>query len=540
MLSQPAESKTQFDETESFSFRNRLLGWPLTAIAALLCVVLFGGWLPNYLNWPWYSDHDHFATTAQLWDAGKLPYSEVYSFQFPGEIYLFWGLGKAFGWGNTVAFYGFDAGMVLAFGALLVTWSHREFGRTAPGLIGFATFLSYYLGQNFRVVGQREWHSAFLGMVALLMPILWQKRPGRWLSGMALGAALIIRPQSIVFAPAIALAIDMSTRRLGDRWTRTAWVLIEYSVVVVGTVALGFLPLIRAGVMNDFIASLRQMGSSDSKYRMGGRLEPVKRLYRLITVVPGMIYIPLLMALLWIREAKVQRACVMTLVALPLVCLYSLLSPRDHAYFQIPVVGIVSMAMTCLVALIFRVDSRSSITSVTIILAMIAASPRLPLHNLLKTGNELNFSLNSGGISSYKDSLTSLWSHQLPRNIPSGFIDKYQWTDIRNVLIYLRHEVPQSVPVDNLIFDTLTAITSMSGHVAGMPSDNYGILLSRVWMDKTIAALKKPGPCLVVWNPQQMTSVDPAFDKIEAAVRANFEPSKKFGDIEVWSRKVQP
>src|SRR5438093_1328440 len=88
--------------------------------------VHLAGWLPHYLTLPLHSDSDHFAMLAQLWSsAGKVPYRDVFSMQFPGEIYLYWVLGKLRGWGNAVAFRAADAGMLLSLCVLMTAWSRR-------------------------------------------------------------------------------------------------------------------------------------------------------------------------------------------------------------------------------------------------------------------------------------------------------------------------------------------------------------------------------------------------------------------------------
>ena len=102
-------------------------------------------WLPTYLTWPWYTDSEHFAMLARLWDSGGLPYRDMFSTQFPGEIYLHWLLGKLLGWGNTVAYYAVDAALVIAFGALLVLWGRRRVGSALPGWIGFSTFFFCFI-----------------------------------------------------------------------------------------------------------------------------------------------------------------------------------------------------------------------------------------------------------------------------------------------------------------------------------------------------------------------------------------------------------
>ena len=147
-----------------------LVRWVLTPLVALWCAFLVLTWLPSYLTWPWQNDSEHFAMLAQLWDAGKLPYRDMFSTQFPGEIYIHYLLGKAFGWGNTAAYYAFDAALVIVFGILLVAWGRRRNGALLPGLIGFSTFLLYYVSQNTLVAGERDWHAAFLMLFCLLLP----------------------------------------------------------------------------------------------------------------------------------------------------------------------------------------------------------------------------------------------------------------------------------------------------------------------------------------------------------------------------------
>ena len=91
-------------------------------------------WIPHYVTWPWYCDHDHFAQLAQLWDSGTArPYRDVFTFQFPGEIYVFWVLGKVFGWVNSIAFYAFDAILVIGFGVYLSPGAGGSSAGSLPG-----------------------------------------------------------------------------------------------------------------------------------------------------------------------------------------------------------------------------------------------------------------------------------------------------------------------------------------------------------------------------------------------------------------------
>src|SRR5438874_2710750 len=83
------------------AFASKALRAPLAVALGLLALAQLGTWIPHYLTWPWFADHDVFATAARAWDAGLKPYRDLQGNNFPGTTYLFWALGKAFGWGRT-------------------------------------------------------------------------------------------------------------------------------------------------------------------------------------------------------------------------------------------------------------------------------------------------------------------------------------------------------------------------------------------------------------------------------------------------------
>src|SRR4051794_2690836 len=87
----PAESRAE-------SFVERAAAWtlrgPLTVALLGLCGFQLATWVPHYLTWPWFADHDVFATLALGWEHGQLPYRDLAGNNFPGTIYLFWILGK--------------------------------------------------------------------------------------------------------------------------------------------------------------------------------------------------------------------------------------------------------------------------------------------------------------------------------------------------------------------------------------------------------------------------------------------------------------
>ncbi|MHC5544306.1 hypothetical protein ACYOEI_39260, partial [Singulisphaera rosea] len=138
----PASAET--DSGDGFSAW--VLRGPLALSLLGLVAVQLATWVPHYLTWPFWADHDVHGTMARAWDLGRLPYRDMRCNNFPGSIYLFWALGKVAGWGRTVPFYAFDAGLQVALGLSLFAWSRARIGAIVPGLVGYLTFLSYYLG----------------------------------------------------------------------------------------------------------------------------------------------------------------------------------------------------------------------------------------------------------------------------------------------------------------------------------------------------------------------------------------------------------
>ena len=224
-----------------------LIGWPSTLFLSLWCLRLLYLWVPDFLNWPLFTDSDHFAMIAQAWSRGKLPYREVFTNQLPGEIYLHRAIGEWAGWGNSVAYYAVDLAMVLLFGLLSILWSFRRFGRILPGLIGFLVFLNYYSSQNYFVAGERDWHAAFLAAVGFFALDLIPGRAGRIVSGLAVGLAMSNRPQFGLVGPGMFLLMVAVSRGDGDRRKEILLAWAEWSAAAGLAFVLAFLPLIVNG-----------------------------------------------------------------------------------------------------------------------------------------------------------------------------------------------------------------------------------------------------------------------------------------------------
>ena len=136
-----------------------MLRGPLTGLLACVCLALLVTWIPYYLCWPWWPDLDAYAAMAQAWDAGEVPYRDLSAFNFPGQIYVFWMLGKALRLGP----HGPDlrprrdpAVDRRGRSSRLEPTQPRGI---LPGVVGYAASLQYYLGLSCSLVVQRDWHA---------------------------------------------------------------------------------------------------------------------------------------------------------------------------------------------------------------------------------------------------------------------------------------------------------------------------------------------------------------------------------------------
>ncbi len=166
----------------------RALDGGLAIAVAVFATALLASWAPHYLTWPWCRDVDTFATLAQSWDAGIRPYRDIRAYNFPGHIYLHWLIGRALGWGRTVPFYALDVAAVLALGVALTVWSRRRLGGSLPGMIGYVTFLGFYLSQDFHQVAERDWHATLGAALALMALEAWPGRMVLWIAAALVAA----------------------------------------------------------------------------------------------------------------------------------------------------------------------------------------------------------------------------------------------------------------------------------------------------------------------------------------------------------------
>ena len=527
-LASPNDARNRFD-----ALSTALLQRVLTPIVALWCAFLLVTWVPTYLTWTWWADSEHFALLAQSWASGILPYRDMFSFQFPGEIYVFYALGKTFGWGNTVAYYAFDASLVILFSVILVAWGRKLSGSLLPGLIGTSTFLLFYLSQNSHVAGQREWHATFLVVTSLILPFLGTGAFFRLTSAFAFGLALVVRPQVVVILPAILFAIDGSARASEESWTRTLKAMTAWAVVASLTLTASFLPLIWAGVVGNLLDCLKEV--SQSSYNQTGfrqlllRILPHKLPLSLISVIP------LILLFMQETQAPARRAGWSILLALAGVVFYSAISPMLMAYHAIPQVAIASLGVTFFATQLLGQarDPRLTLATLTLTFLFFGASEAPLSLKALRPGDDTN---------SIPVSLKSLLKHELPPAPPLGYDNtaSYPWTDHRAALLYLREKTTLDTLVANLMIDNRAALTSQVPRLTPLVTADVGSLLMLnlpSLLDRNALALQSAPPSTVVlWNPHSPEASSPRYDHLFSTVRRFYHPETQLGNIAVWRK----
>lgn len=505
----------------------RLLGGPLTVLVALICLIQLLTWAPHYLSWPLWADHDVFATLARGWDAGLLPYRDLRCNQFPGEIYLFYFLGRVAGWGHGAPIYAFDVVALLALGFGLTAWSRRSLGRALPGLVGYLAFLSYYLSLDYMMAAQRDWHSALLAVLGIL--VLQGSRgrvAGPAIAGAAMSMAVSIRPHAILFLPAVALQFLGEIRGGRDARRLASWI----GSFLLTTIA-WILPLVASGVWSDFIAGVRgnNAAAADRGFRVVTMAVNVLRQLDAFSIVAVVIAIGLLL----MRDRRRSPGAAVWLVALGFALMYEPISPRFHSYLRIPLNLVLAVNVAVLTSLILtagRLPRSFQLLGLLLILGM--ACRIRPEFCALRP--------------SLKAAAAGMRA-ELAEAQPPGYRRKadsvcgyYDWADYRAMLEYLRRWPSKDTKVANVL-PADPAVVGWLGRLPALPAESIAWLhvVNPGEQDRFAEALEAAPDSVVVWTPTD-AGPDPSFeiDRLRSAIRRLYEPDARFGIIEVWRRKA--
>jgi hypothetical protein len=509
------------------------LGGPLAVVLCLVCVLQYIAWVPNYLTWPWWADHDVFATAAHGWDAGDFPYRDLLGNNFPGTTYVFWLLGKLFGWSCTPAFLAFDACLVGSLGILTAIWSRRRLGGILPGLVGYALFLGYYLGLDYAQTAQRDWHGPFFLIAAILVAQAWSGHAAQAIAG-ALGAIAIgIRPQVVLLLPALAVSLYADARHRAHS-AKKGFLAIGAAAVVSGvSLTLLFLPLMRSGIIGDFVRCLQLARYGSGYNTVSARSLLEQTLFEFLPLKVAAI--PVAVALFWSGASRPTRRIARPwLLAFAGVCLYRPLSPRPHAYLTHPLILVWSVLAACLVKMV--VDNGRLSASIKLVTIMLIVGLGA---NLKPTFCNPNGS---------REAITTLWRGEDPGPAPTGYsadrdvpaAAKYPWDDYRALIAYLRDELPPGVRVANAL-EHVPAITGPTGRLSAFPAESVAWIMIVHPEDEGqfVAQLRSIPASVVVWSPAERDGFRlKKLPRLIAAIDELYVPDRRFGAIEVWRRKT--
>jgi hypothetical protein len=510
-------------------FVDRLAAWALRGPMAVglgaWALALLALWVPHYVTWPLWIDIDQFGVLAMGWDRGtQLPYRDVYTYNLPGVIYLPWIIGKVAGWGNTVALYAFDAALVVLLGAAMVVWSRVRLGRALPGVVGYLAYLGYYLNLSYDLVLQRDWHcGAFVALALVALQVV-PGRLGRFAAATAVAAALLIRPQAALYLPALALALvlEARARRPGESWARTLRTLVGWGLILSALVALGFVPLWRAGILDDFGRAFRQTLPGGPYIKMPrapgwfGKFDSLLGMYRVWGVAA-------LVALLGrALGPAARRTALPWIVGLGMTYVSILAVPIYHHYHRIPVMLFWAFNVALLAGTILEARVAPSLRLAAIGAVVLMGLPQKPefcQYFFMRVGMK-------GTAFDYQPACY--------RRDPNSLAAYYPWADYKATLDYLRRATGPGTRVANALLLGVPAVAYPTARGTVFPASSleylYNFNRDEDWKAYAEALDRAPADSVAVWVPAEEASpYYPKFRMLADAIRRNYAFERKFG-----------
>lgn len=508
---------------------NRLVR-PLTIVLAALCVLQFISWVPHYLTWPVYADHDVFASVAREWNAGNLPYRAALCDNFPGPIYLAWIADRIGGPMRTWPVYAIDAMLLATVAAAAVVWSKRELKSTFPGWITNISLFGYYFAQNYSQTAQRDWQAPLFSILGILILRSFPRSNlGLVVSAVCAATAVVFRPQTILFAPIYWIAlIDESN----DGVKRSIARIFGWCAIAAAVLAVEFAPIRASGLWGDFTRSLAIVSYGGSYHRTSG--------FRIVTTWLNQfergeaLALTAALCLMMRTEAKDRRVrslLVSAVAALVLASLYKPLSPYPHEYLNHPLVIFWCWSAAILASAILRLCGRAE-------LRLIAIGLLIGVHGGLKP----EFCNPARSVRALAD----LYHGDLPLEAPAGYTRHarvslsatYRWSDYREVLEYLRHDLPAGIKIADALKGS-PALLAPSGRRSAFPAESIAWLRLVRESDegRFVRSLEECADSAVVWSPLEFElGMQPPLDSLRSTILRLYRPRAKFGAIEVWER----
>jgi hypothetical protein len=510
-----------FTPTAHSPRRDRVAAWlfsgPLTVALGLFALAVFVLWLPGYLSWPMWTDHDVFAVLAQGWSAGELPYRDRPSTNFPGPIYQAWVFGQFFGWGGSRIVYAYDAALLVALAVGCIAWSKVRLGWYLPGTVAAAILVSYHASHDFAHAAQRDWQATAYALLAMLI-VAGRVRPRISLATSAalFAFAIVSRPQIVLLLPAMAAMLYPNGGwRLGIKW------LFSFSAFV----GMLFLPLVANGIVGDFLRELGRIGEGG----IYARPQKDHVAIQLDQFLSGGMLVVLILAAFFLRN-RVTLAW--PLVALAGAWLYRPLSPFPHGYLEQPLRVALAIAALAVVGSILK---SSLLPSIRLLAVLVAISfTVVPIPRCCE-------------FDKFSKAWKLLQTDSTHRYVPKGYTKDsipgqhiYPWHEYRELIAFLQTRTPTEAPVANLLLAP-TAINGPLGRRTPLYAESmmWLIVVGRKEYEQFAREIVESPNAIIVWRPPEWKLV-PEWHCIPDAVRAHYRPIATFGDIEVCERREQP
>jgi hypothetical protein len=476
---------------------------------------------------------------ARGWMLGDLPYRDVPAFNFPGQILAFLAIGICFGWERTRLFYVFDAALFLMFIGLLMLACRRRCGQILPGLVVAVAFSWYYLGLGYPLAAQRDWQGPALAVIGLLTLILW---PGRMrsaiLSGILLAFACAIRPQSLLFAPAVAVAALGRAPGHGPgpgalASARTGLVL--GATALLSALALA-LPFLIQGLTADFLRGIS--ANTLGGYHNTRSLSTIGRILQSELRQPrySLLLLGLLVVVVSARPGN-RLASLAILLAFLGGLLYRPVSPFPHAYLEHALHVVAALGLAGLLSAMFASTHWPALARyAAIALVLFVSLPSWP---------------ESVDLVASVRALPSLVAGTLPEEPPPGVrgllpmereLRTFNWPDYRATVEHIRVTTGSTTKVAVLIrTHPYPTFTGIAGRAPVFRAES-GILWLVWGQGRTesdfIEDLHGATDSVVVRSPGERTNETRLkLTELEAEVDLLYEREARFGVFEVLRRK---
>ncbi len=504
----------------------------LPSVLVVAAVVLLAGWLPHYLQWPWWTDTDHFAVTAQSWDSGILPYRDLLDFNFPGPAYVLWVSGKLFGWGHTAPFYAFDALLLLALGVAMSAWSRRRTGKVTSGLLGYLLFFIYYISLDFSLAAQRDWQAPCFAVLGLLALDLRPGRASRLGSALLFVAAITFRPHTILFLPAYAWAIRENAREEADSWSSVTRAMAEWVLAAALGSLIAFAPLLVSGIGDDLVRSLLASAWYGKSYQRAGNAYGLNELLRELNQWATSGVLVLLVVLAMRGNPSQKRTATTWALALAGMLLYKPLSPvvfayHHHALMVTSMVGVAVLAASVEQLPRFSTTFRLA----TLVLIALLSTAWHPLYWSLPRSLQ---------------AIASMARNEPPTRAPLGCARmlpdagvpgvRIHWDDYQSVLDYLRRHTTRTTRVAHMIRHfPCPPVNGPTGRLTPYPCAEGTQWLRWVAPEREgqfAQTLLDHEDSVVVWDPTA-----PGFGLIVETIEREYTHEITFGFLEIWRRR---